>query len=60
MHFKDQLKKVMQPEFYKGFMLRQVDTNKWQFGIKTFTSKQDLKDFIDTFAQTNSETITIK
>ena len=42
-----QLYKVMKPETYKGFRLRQIDTNKWQFGIKTFDSKEDLKKFID-------------
>jgi hypothetical protein len=42
-----QLQKVMTYETYKGFRLRQIDTNKWQFGIKTFDSKEDLKKFID-------------
>jgi hypothetical protein len=42
-----QLQKVMKPEYYKGFQLRQIDTNRWQFGIKTFDSKEDLKKFID-------------
>ena len=44
------LSKVMpETEIYKGIPLRQVDKNKWQFGIKTFSTKEDLKKFIDTW-----------
>lgn len=49
MNYAKQLKKVMRPEIYHGYPLRQVDKNKWQFGIKTFSTKEDLKKFIDSF-----------
>ena len=51
MNYSEQLIKVMQPEIYKGYPLRQIGINKWQFGIKTFDSKEDLKKFIDSFTE---------
>jgi len=42
----EQLKKVMQPEYYKNIPLRNVN-NRWVYGIKSFESKDDLKKFID-------------
>lgn len=48
-NFKSLLKKVMQPEIYKGVQLKQVDFKKWQYGMKTFETKEQLKNFIDSF-----------
>ena len=42
----EQLKKVMQMEYYKGVPLRNV-LGKWVYGVKSFDTKEDLKKFID-------------
>jgi len=44
--YKEQLLKVMQPEYYKGVPLRNV-LGRWQYGMKSFETKEDLKRFID-------------
>lgn len=47
MNYSEQLLKVMQPqETYRGYPLRQIGINTYQFGIKTGT-KEEIKKFID-------------
>lgn len=41
------LYKVMQPEIYKGIPLKNV-LGRWQYGIMSFNTKEELMDFIDT------------
>jgi len=39
---------MRQKEIYRGYPLRQIGKNKYQFGIKTGT-KEEIKKFIDSF-----------
>ena len=50
--YTSQLYKVMKPEIYKGYPLRQISKDKFQFGIKTGT-KEEIKKFIDEIEEIN-------
>lgn len=46
MNYTNELHKVMYQEYYRGILLNNV-LGKWQYGIKSFDTKDELKKFID-------------